>query len=174
MRVTMRDHNMASKSVILMRQPKNLRRRWSKFCIDMKWLVARPKRFELLTPRFVVWWRSRVAGASKSQLRWRGSQLVSITIESSHCAQHRRFHAPAFLHDASTNEISGQKLTCKKPLKTKCFQWLDGWLRGQDLNMTFRYEPDRLSAVDTLKDFPNDSLLGARATILLRIDWLSG
>jgi hypothetical protein len=31
-----------------------------------------------------------------------------------------------------------------------------------------------LSAVDALKDFPNDPLLGVRTTILLRIDWLSG
>jgi hypothetical protein len=31
-----------------------------------------------------------------------------------------------------------------------------------------------LNAVDALKDFPNDPLLGVRATILLRIDWLSG
>ena len=28
-----------------------------------------------------------------------------------------------------------------------------------------------LSAVDALKDFPNDPLLGVRTTILLRIDW---
>ena len=31
-----------------------------------------------------------------------------------------------------------------------------------------------LSAVDALTEFPNDGLLGLRATILLRIDWLSG
>jgi hypothetical protein len=31
-----------------------------------------------------------------------------------------------------------------------------------------------LSAVDALRAFPNDPLLGVRATILLRIDWRSG
>jgi hypothetical protein len=29
-------------------------------------------------------------------------------------------------------------------------------------------------AVDALRGFPDDPLLGVRATILLRIDWLSG
>ena len=32
----------------------------------------------------------------------------------------------------------------------------------------------KLSALDALKDFPSEPLLGERAIILLRIDWLSG
>ena len=32
----------------------------------------------------------------------------------------------------------------------------------------------KLSALDALKDFLSDPLLGVRAIILLRIDWLSG
>jgi hypothetical protein len=32
----------------------------------------------------------------------------------------------------------------------------------------------KLSALDALKDFLSDPLLGVRATILLRIDWHSG
>jgi hypothetical protein len=38
-------------------------------------------------------------------------------------------------HDASTNEISDQNPGSKKPLKMICFQGLDVWLRGQDLNL---------------------------------------
>ena len=32
----------------------------------------------------------------------------------------------------------------------------------------------KLSALDALKDFLSDPILGVRAIILLRIDWLSG
>ncbi|MGZ5876810.1 MAG: hypothetical protein ACXWKP_32545 [Bradyrhizobium sp.] len=50
---------------------------------------------------------------------------VDFTLRLSSC----RFH------DASTSEISGQNLASKKPLKLIEFQWLDDWLRGQDLNL---------------------------------------
>ena len=39
---------------------------------------------------------------------------------------------------------------------------------------TTGYEPDARCAVYALRGFPDDPLLGVRATILLRIDWLSG
>jgi hypothetical protein len=74
-----------------------------------------------------------------------------------------------WIEDFHLQVVVHARHTARKPLRGAAFELSASYLVGGT-----GFELMHLNAVDALKDFPNDPSLDARATILLRIDWLSG